>query len=186
MKCDLKKYVFRIIALIISTMLMFSLCGCKKKEKSVSNLGMITSNNDLRAIVSKVYNKVDKSKLPNTETIDLNINNKDELKLYTGLENGSDIEFAVVSKPLMNNDPYEFAIFSVKENVDVSAFSKRINDNANMKRWESTEAEKICITTSGNIVCLIMANDDTAKSVFESFKSLAGDTKNDIIRTVYM
>ena len=43
--------------------------------------------------------------------------------------------------------------------------------------------EKIYTATSGNVICLVMSNPDTAKTVYESFKTIAGGIGEEYERT---
>ena len=49
-----------------------------------------------------------------------------------------------------------------------------MNENIDERKWICVTAEKIYSTTSGNVVCLVMSNEQTAQTVFNSFKTIAG------------
>ena len=148
----------------------------QKAENTVdevkSNLVLNTAE-DLTNFVTKLYEGNDNlyGSLM-TQTIDPTDN--DSVAYMTGLDNGNDVQFCVVSEPMMSSQAYSLVIVKVKEGVDVNAAAKKMNENINMRKWICVEAEKAYTTSSGDIICLVMSSEEMAKPVYEKFKTLAG------------
>ena len=62
----------------------------------------------------------------------------------------------------------------VKDGVDANSIAKEMLDKVNPIKWICVGAEKVYATSSGDVVCLVMASEEWAKPIYESFKSLAG------------
>ena len=61
--------------------------------------------------------------------------------------------------------------------------AKTMNENIDTRKWICVTAEKVYTTTSGNVICLVMSNEETAKAVYENFKTLAGTVGEEYERT---
>ena len=103
-----------------------------------------------------------------TETID--INNSDDLLSYTGLKSNENVESVIVSLPQMNAIPYNLAVVKVKDNTNIEEMKEEMLNNINMRRWVCVNADKLYITNNGNVIFLIMANEEDAKPIYEEFK----------------
>ena len=101
----------------------------------------------------------------------------------TGLENANDVQFCVVSEPMMSSQAYSMVLVKAKNGADVDALAKLMNENIDERKWVCVTAEKIYTATSGNVICLVMSNPDTAKTVYDSFKTIAGGIGEEFERT---
>lgn len=134
----------------------------------------INSAEDLENLISKVY-EGQEDKIPSsaqTQVIDV----KDEVmvKSFTGLDNGDDLQYLVVSEPMISSQAYSFVLATVKEGVDANKIAQTIKDQVDYRKWICVSAEKVYTTSSGNIVCLVMSSEEVAKPIYEKFKTLAG------------
>ena len=158
-----KEYIFvGIILVVLAIMGIFLLNNNNNKEQSE-----ISSTKDIKKMINEIYKDID---LPSLETISVDVNNKDEVSLYTGLKTNTDVEELVVSVPLMNAQAYSLAVVKVKENADIEKMKNEMLENINMSRWVCVTAEKLYITNNGNVIFLVMASEDWAKPVYEGFK----------------
>ena len=96
------------------------------------------------------------------------------VKLFTGLDNGDDLQYLVVSEPMISSQAYSFVLATVKEGVDANKIAQTIKDQVDYRKWICVSAEKVYTTNSGNIVCLVMSSEEVAKPIYEKFKTLAG------------
>ena len=142
--------------------------------KPKTNLEPVTSAEDLEALVNKIYEGQGElySSLM-TQTIDVTDN--DSVPYYTGLENGENLEFLVVSEPMMMSQAYSLVLAKVKEGVDANAVAKKMSENIDTRKWICVSAEKLYATSSGDVVFLIMTNEEMATPIYEKFKTLAGN-----------
>ena len=111
--------------------------------------------------------------MPQSQILD--ITNNDSVKYITGLENGTNFEYVVVSEPLMSSQAYSLVLAKVKSGINADEIAKQMSENIDTRKWICVEAEKLYATSSGDIVFLVMSNEGIAKPIYERFKSLAGN-----------
>lgn len=150
-------------------------------SKPASNL-TVNSAEDLTALVDQIYAGVS-SEMPMLMTMPVDTTDADAVKSFTGLDSAENIEYAVASEPMMSSQAYSMVLVKVKNGVDADAVAKTMNENVNERKWICVTAEKIYSVASGDVVCLVMSNPDTAKTVFESFKTIAGSVGEEVERT---
>lgn len=144
----------------------------KQDASKASNLS-ISSADDLTILVDKIYEGVS-IEMPMLMTMPVDTTDVDAVKSFTGLDSAENIEYAVVSEPMMSSQAYSMVLVKVKDGADADAIAKAMNENIDERKWICVTAEKIYTTTSGNVICLVMTNAETAQPVFESFKTNAG------------
>ena len=149
-------------------------------SKSASNL-KISSVADLTALVDQIYEGVS-IEMPMLMTQELDMSDTETVKYFTGLKNIDNIEYVVASEG-MSSQAYSLMIVKVKDGADANSIAKEMNENVDERKWICVTAEKIYSVASGNVVCLVMSNESTAKTVFESFKTLAGSVGEEFERT---
>ena len=76
---------------------------------------------------------------------------------------------------MMSSQAYSMVLVKVKDGADIDAIANAMNENVDERKWICVTAEKIYSVASGDVVCLVMTNADTAKPVFDSFKAIAGN-----------
>lgn len=160
------------VAVIAVVAILIGVLVFNNASKSKSNL-TVSKVEDLETLVDQIYAGVS-VEMPMVATMQLDTTQPDVAKVYTGLENGDDLEYFIVSEPMMTSQAYSLILAKVKDGVDADAVAKKMNENVNERKWICVTAEKIYTTTSGNVICLVMSNEETAKPVLESFKTLAG------------
>ena len=150
-------------------------------SKSASNLD-VNSATDLTALIDQIYAGVT-IEMPMLMTQELDMTDAETVKYFTGLENIDNIEYVVASEPMMTSQAYSLMLVKVKDGVDANSIAKTMNENVDERKWICVTAEKIYSVASGDVVCLVMSNADTAKTVFESFKTIAGSVGEEFERT---
>lgn len=165
------KIVIAVVAIIAVIAVVVAVMQCNSKPKT--NLDPITSAEDLTSLVEKVYEGLE-IEMPMLMSQEIDVTDSDMVAYVTGLENADDIEYVVASEPMMSSQAYSLVLVKVKDGVDASKVAKEMNENINESKWICVTAEKIYATSSGNVVCLVMSNEETAKAVYENFKTLAG------------
>ena len=143
-------------------------------NKPKTNLEPITSGDDLVALVDKIYEgQGDLYSSLMTQVVDVTDN--DSVPYYTGLENGGNLEYLAVSEPMMMSQAYSLVLAKVKDGVDANAVAKEMSENIDTRKWICVSAEKLYATSSGDVVFLIMTNEEMATPIYEKFKTLAGN-----------
>ncbi len=163
--------IVAVIAIILGVYIAISLINKKTK----TNLDPVKSGEDLIGLVDKIYSEMSEEELPMLESQLLDLTNNDTVKYITGLDNGTDFEYVVVSEPLMSSQAYSLVIAKVQSGIDADKVAKEMSEKVDTRKWICVEAEKLYATSSGDIVFLVMTNEGTAKPIFERFKTLAGN-----------
>lgn len=177
--------IIGIIALVLG--IVFGYNSASKQDESkqdaakTSNLNINTAE-DLTALVDKIYDGIS-IEMPMLQTMPLETTDTDMVKMFTGLDSAENIEYVVASEPMMSSQAYSLVLIKVKDGADVNAMAKTMNENIDERKWICVTAEKVYTTTSGNVICLVMSNADTAKTVYDSFKTLAGSVGQEYERT---
>lgn len=143
-------------------------------SKANKSLVTINSAEDLENLISKVYEGQDESIPSSVQTQEIDVKDEVMVNSFTGLDNGDDLQYLVVSEPMISSQAYSFVLATVKEGVDANKVAETIKDNVNYRKWICVSAEKVYTTSSGNIVCLVMSSEEVAKPIYERFKTLAG------------
>lgn len=136
----------------------------------VTNKNTSSSSIDLKAMVDTIYNNAN-VELPSLETQKIDLaNNSDMISSYTFLSNNDSIDELVVSEPLMSSQAYSLVALKLKSNANVEQVKQEIYDNVNMRKWICVSAEKLYITNYNNVIFYVMASEDWAKPIYDSFK----------------
>ena len=169
----MNKTVKIIIAVaIVAVVVVAILLATSNIAKPTSNL-IVSSVDDLTALVDKIYEGVS-IEMPRVMTMPIDTTDADAIKAFTGLDTDNEIEYGVVSEPMMSSQAYSLVLVKVKDGFNADEVAETMNKEINERKWICVTAEKIYSVASGDVVCLVMTNEETAKSVFESFKAIAG------------
>lgn len=148
-----------------------------------TNLETVNSVEDLSTLVSKIYEGQEENILPSLQTQIVDTTNNDIVKMVTGLENANDLEYVVVSEPMMTSQAYSLVLAKVKEGKNANEIAKQMSENVDQRKWICVSAEKVYATSSGDIVFLVMSSEEMAKPIYERFKILAGNIGKEYEKT---
>lgn len=151
-----------------------------KKATESSKLGEITSAEDLEKLIDKIYEG--NENLPGLQTQAIEVADDITVHMLTGLEGGQDLEYLVASEPMINAQAYSLVIAKVKSGVDANKIAKEMNEKIDQRKWICVSAEKVYSTSSGDIVFLVMSDEETAKPVYDKFKELAGTVGKEYVK----
>lgn len=181
MKNTTKIMILLIVAIlvVVGVFLILKFVG----NTSKTNLEPVEKAEDLSNLIDKVYEGKE-DVLPRLNTTIVDVANVDNVKAVTGLENVDNFEYVVVSEPLMSSQAYSFVLAKVKKGVDSDNIAKEMSEKVDPRKWICVSAEKIYATSSGDVVCLVMASQEWGKPVYDSFKSLAGNINTEYEKTV--
>ncbi len=143
------------------------------EEAPKSNFAEIENAEALTTIIDNVY-AAQTMEMPMLQTQEIDVTDNDMVSYVTGLENGENLEFVVASEPMMSSQAYSFVLVKVKDGVNTDEVAKAMCDNIDNRKWICVTAEKVYTTSSGNVVCLVMSNEETATAIYGTFKELAG------------
>lgn len=159
----------------VAIALLVLIFGIFIKLNSNKQVSTINSASDMKKMLKTIYSNA-KTDLPSLSTEKVDLSNTDIVTSYLGLKTANDIDLLVVSEPLINAQAYLVAVIKVKDNVDVEKVKTEIYDNIDMRRWICVSAEKLYITNNGNVIFLVMADENWAKPVYDEFKTYVNNS----------
>lgn len=134
----------------------------------------ISSAEDLTNFVNELYagNENLFSSLA-SQTID--VTDAETVSYMTGLENGDNLEYLVVSEPMMSSQAYSLVIAKVKDGADANAVAKEMSEKIDMRKWVCVSAEVLYATSTDDLAFLVMSSEEMAKPVYDEFKKKVGN-----------
>lgn len=123
---------------------------------------------DIKKMLKTIYKNL-ANELPKLTTEEINLKESELVESLTGLKSTDDINTLVVSEPVMGSQALEVAVIKTKEKTDVEAMKQNIKDNVDMSRWICVSAEKLYVVSSGDVIFMVMADSDWAKSIYDEF-----------------
>lgn len=156
----------RISLFIMIFAAMFLLTGCgndsKEKENKEDNQQETGASVEgkLEDLMTKIYEDIPEDERPmmlmNVEVNDENV------EYYLGT-NEIEYEEALASESAVGSIPHSVVLVRVKDNADVKTIKSKIKDSINPRKWVCVEAEKVVVENRGNLIILIMANENVDK-----------------------
>lgn len=151
------KKIFYLLGIICVSI---TLCACGT-SKNVE--GKLTD------IMDKLYTGVkDEDKpmaLTTTELTDENFEN-------FAFVNDIDYKEAVVSESMTGSIPHSVVLIRLNDANDAKKVVEEIEKNANPRKWLCVEAEKVYVMSKGDLVVLIMSNNELSSKIKSNFESL--------------
>lgn len=136
-------------------------------KESKTNETLQTSE-DIKKMLKTIYKNL-ADELPELTTEEINLKESELVESLIGLKSTDDINTLVVSEPVMGSQALEVAVIKTKEKTDNEAMMQNIKDNVDMSRWICVSAEKLYIVNSGDVIFMVMADNDWAKSIYDEF-----------------
>ena len=174
--------VFIVVA-VIAVIAVIAVVGMNSGNGK-TNLPQVASNEDLVDLVDKVYENNTVELYDTITSMPIDLTDDASVKSFTGLDNGENLEYAIVSEPMINAQAYSLVMAKVKDGVNANEVAKAMFDGINPRKWICVSAEKVLATNSGNIVFLVMTESERAQGIYDSFKNLAGTVGKEYDRTV--
>ena len=143
----------------------------------------INSAQDLESLLNQIY-EGQENLFPSIETMEIDVSDASTIKSMTGLENGDDLEYVIVSEPMISSQAYSLVMAKVKDGVDVDKVTNSMFKGVDPRKWICVTAQKIYATSSGNIAFLVMSDEEIAKPVYDKFKEIAGSVGKEYTETV--
>ena len=149
----------KIILGCLACVTLFSLTGCGEKQVEGT----------LEEIMTKVYADVPEDERPmmltNTEVTEENVEN------YLGTK---DIEYeeALASESAVGSIAHSVVLIRMKDGADIEEAKKKIEENANPRKWICVEADDVVVKNKGNLIILIMSSSNYIEKIENSFDNL--------------
>ena len=129
----------------------------------------LKSASDVKTMFNSIYEDLG-DELPSLETESVDVSDETLVTTYTGLKSNKYVDELIVSEPFINAQAYSAVVVIAKDGANIEDMKTEMLENINMNKWVCVSAGKLYITNNGNVIFLIMANDDWAKPVYEGFK----------------
>ena len=126
---------------------------------------------ELDLTVNEVIDKVMEGLEDNSPMVSNTEVTKENMEYYLGTDT-IDIEEGIASEPVMSSIAHSVVVIKVADGTDINAVKEKIKENVNPQKWVCVEAEKVIVENKGNIIILIMSNNDLAKKIQENFNNL--------------
>lgn len=163
---------FLIISLIVILVLVNNNSG---------NKSSIETSSDAKNMLTSIF-KENENDLPNSlETTEINVSSVEEVSAFTGLKSNSDVEFLVVAEPMMSSQAFSTVVVKAKDGADIESMKQEMLDNINTRKWICVSADKLYVTNNGNVIFLVMADEDWANTVLNGFKKYVNNETGKIL-----
>lgn len=156
-----------VLVIILIVVIMFIVGKSKESDSKFK------SSDDLKNMINTIYNELGDT-LPALDFQNID-SSTESFKYYTGLSDSSNVEFFVVSEPLMNAQAYSLVVLKVKDTSKIETMKQEMYNNINMAKWLCVSAEKLYITNSDDIIFMVMASDNWATPVYNGFKKFVNN-----------
>lgn len=150
------KKIITLTLLVITSLVILS--GCQKEE----NIEL-----SMNEVVDKLYVGLEDN-MPMVGSTEIT---KDNMKSYIGIDN-LDIKEGVASEALIGSIAHSVVVLRVSDKVDVEKAKNDIKENANPRKWVCVEAEKVIVKSKGDVIILIMSNNELAPKIESNFDNL--------------
>lgn len=150
------KKIITLTLLVITSLVILS--GCQKEE----NIEL-----SMNEVVDKLYVGLEDN-IPMVGSTEIT---KDNMKSYIGIDN-LDIKEGVASEALIGSIAHSVVVLRVNDKVDVEKAKNDIKENANPRKWVCVEAEKVIVKSKGDVIILIMSNNELAPKIESNFDNL--------------
>lgn len=175
------KIIIGIISVIVVLAIIITIALMNSKPQT--KLEKINNAEDLASLINKVYEGQKEEMLSSLQTQIIDVSDDTMVKSFTGLDSGKELEYLVVSEPMMSSQAYSFVLATVKDGVNANEIAETIKNNVDNRKWICVSAEKVYTTSSKNVICLVMSSEEMAKPVYEKFKALAGNVGQEFEKT---
>ena len=132
-------------------------------EKPAEPQKPIADNRNLSEIMAGLYSGIEE--LPNLMDSPLDSSNF-EFFTFAKYIDGAE---GYASEPMMSSIAHSVVLVRLPEGADVKAFASEMESNANPRKWICVEAEKVKVTTKGNLVLLVMSTAENTDIITSNF-----------------
>ena len=129
-------------------------------------------------IIDQIYGKFPVAEMP-LGTIEIDINDADMLKMFTGLSSASKIESAAASEAMMGSQAYSLVVVKAKSTGDAADVMEEMINGIDQRKWICVEADDLSAASCGNVVVLMMvgsvhADTVTSADIIDAFSAVCG------------
>ena len=166
----------KVITMLLVLMMIVSLTACGGKDKDDSNK-VTNLEGSLSEIIDKVY--AEQPVEFAVGTIEVDMQDADALKAYTGLDSADKISEAAVSEAMMGSQAYSLAMVRLNDANDAETVANEMKNGIDQRKWICVEADDLSVVAYGDVVMLIMVASDftvSSEQIVTAFKTVCGGT----------
>jgi len=157
----------------------------KEEEKPAENKKPAADKTEAKApsgtpaeIIDMIYAKHPVEAFP-IGTIEIDINDADALKMFTGLGSADKIEAAAASEAMMGSQAYSLVVVKTKSAKDAETVLEEMVNGIDQRKWICVEADDLSAASCGNVVVLMMVGSDhadvaTSAGIIDAFSAVCG------------
>ncbi len=158
----------RIIAVIMSVMMLVGLCACGAKADDKKIEG------DLVSVIQKMYAEVELD-AETKESLSYHMIEAvpEDAEMQAYLLGTSELEYAeaAYAMPMMNAVAYQLNIFRVAEGTDVKAFMEKAESSFDTGKWVCVMPEKVATVNVGDVVMFIAGTEQVVDAMVTVFQA---------------
>lgn len=150
----------------------------------------MTVNEALSGVIDMIYEK-SPVEFAISENMPVDLTDSDSVKAYTGLADGSRLDGAIFSEPMIMSQAYSLIMVRVKDDADAETVKKDMIDGINPRKWVCVTADEVRAINSGKVVMLIMVSsqleEGKADAICDAFVEIFGSENcgDRLSRTVF-
>lgn len=160
----------KIIAIILAlaAILSFAACGSTPEEVPAVQL-----EGTLEEISGKIIENTTTIEMMLGEAMVIDLADVDASTYYFGVDPTGKIENAVFTEPMIGSIPFSMVLLDAVDGVDVEALKNEVLENINLRKWVCVSAEKAIVSSCGDKILMIMAEEAIADDVYNAFNTVA-------------
>ena len=131
---------------------------------------------ELSGLVDSIYAEYEVPIMTVVTAVD--VNDSTWIKPYTGLDDGSQLDAAVVSESAIGSQAYNLVLVRVADGVDAAQVADQMAAGIDPRKWVCVTADDIMVGSAGNVAMLVMVDsqlDISAQSIADAFVKVEGD-----------
>ena len=162
-KEDKLKNIKKLFLLLLVVTAVVSLTGCGKENILDGTLKEIMEN-----IYSDVYAGLADDEKPMLETINVSTDMQDNIPYYIGTDE-IEYEEILASEPMMGSIAHSVVLVRMKDGADIESAKQKILDTVDPRKWVcvGVEKEDVIVKNKGNLIILIIVEDETTRTKLE-------------------
>lgn len=157
----------KITSILLAVLMLASLAACGGAGGSAD--APQTVELSLTEIVTKVY-ETKPMEMMLMEPTAVDLADADAVKMFTGLEDASNVKEAVFSEPMMSSQAYSFVLVRVNDASKTEETKKAMFEGIDTRKWICVEADQLRVVSCGDVIALIMVESGLGATLGDELK----------------
>ncbi|HOO25037.1 MAG TPA: DUF4358 domain-containing protein [Clostridiales bacterium] len=135
----------------------------KQQETTTNTSPGKVLKGSLKEIIEAIYKVKNPNLMLESNLVDLN--DRDTLKYYTGLDSAAKIREACYSEPAIGSQAYSLVLVRLKNSSDAKDVANAMKNGIDTRKWICVEADDLRVAAYEDVVMLIMVSSSLSESV---------------------